>query len=245
MNGSNDSFWRRNMVRLKAWNTKHELLVLVLVALVLGGLWAFAAVADEVVEGETHRIDRAIILMMRTSGDPSDPVGPDWVEELGRDITALGGMGVLIFLTIAVTGYLVLEGQHRVAGLVFAAIASGMLLNLGLKEGFDRPRPELVPYGARTYTSSFPSGHSMMSALTYLTLGALLARIHPRAHMKIYFLALALFLTIAVGISRVYLGVHWPTDVLAGWASGGTWAVLCWLLVLWLQQREEPRTTGQ
>src|SRR5206468_91472 len=120
---------------------------------------------------------------------------------------------------------------------VCGAIVSGLFASTVLKHFFDRPRPNLVPFTVYVSTSSFPSGHSMMSAVTYLVLGALLARSQERKLVKAYFLLGAVFLTVVVGISRVYLGVHWPTDVLAGWTAGAVWALLCWLLARHLQRR--------
>lgn len=93
--------------------------------------------------------------------------------------------------------------------------------------------------------SSFPSGHSKLSAVTYLTLGGLLARMHPQPWVKTYLLLLATLLTFLVGVSRVYPGVHWPTDVLAGWAAGAAWALLCWLFAGWLQQASGKGRTGE
>jgi undecaprenyl-diphosphatase len=119
-----------------------------------------------------------------------------------------------------------------------------MLLSTLLKMGFDRPRPDLVPHGALVYTASFPSGHATLSAVVYLTLGALLARVQPRLVLKLYLLGLAILLTVMVGVSRVYLGVHWPTDVLAGWAVGAAWALLCWATALWLQRRGRVEGPG-
>jgi undecaprenyl-diphosphatase len=120
---------------------------------------------------------------------------------------------------------------------VWGAVVSGLIASTLLKDLFGRPRPDLVPYAAYASNSSFPSGHSMMSAITYLVLGALLARSQERKLLKAYFLVTAAFITVLVGISRVYLGVHWPTDVLAGWTAGAVWALLCWLLARWLQSR--------
>lgn len=228
--------WRRFgevVVRLGLY----ELPVLVFLVLALGGLWGFAELAGEVVEGETHAFDERVILSMRSASDVSDPVGPKWVEEFGRDVTALGSLGVLALLTLAVGGFLVLDQRCSAAFLVIAAVGGGMLISTVLKVGFDRPRPDLVPHHTQVYTASFPSGHAMQSAVTYLTMGALLARIHRRKRVKIYLLGLAFSLTVAVGVSRVYLGVHWPTDVLGGWALGSSWALLCWLLALRLQSR--------
>ena len=130
---------------------------------------------------------------------------------------------------------------------VFASVVSGTLVSLVLKSLFERPRPELVPRAADILTASFPSGHSMLSAVVYLTLGALLARSQPRKRLKAYFLLLGLLLTLMIGVSRVYLGVHWPTDVLAGWTAGASWAILCWLVARRLQRRhaiEAPNETA-
>jgi undecaprenyl-diphosphatase len=220
-----------------AWLGRHELAALVLLLAVAGGVWGFVELADEVMEGETGSVDERILLAMRSPTDQADPVGPAWVEEIGRDLSALGGTAFLTILTLAVAGYLLLDGKRRAALFAAAAIVGGVLLSLLLKECFDRPRPDLVPHGAHVYTTSFPSGHSMMSAVTYLTLGALLARVQSRPAIKAYVLALAVLLTIAVGTSRVYVGVHWPTDVLAGWTAGATWALLCWLAAWWMQRR--------
>lgn len=218
-------------------SARRELGTLVLLFLVFLGAWAFVELADEVMERSTRQVDRAVILAMRSPDDVTDPLGPPWVEELGRDITALGGNGYLALLTLVVVGYLYLDRKPHAAWLVVVAVGGGFLLSTGLKELFDRPRPDLVPHGSFTYTASFPSGHSMLAAVTYLTLGALLARLHNRWTLKIYLLATALLFTLLVGVSRVYLGVHWPTDVLAGWSAGAAWAILCWTVARFLQRR--------
>jgi undecaprenyl-diphosphatase len=213
-----------------------ELRGLVLLVLAFAGAWGFAELADEVLEGETRRIDEALLRAMRDPADLSDPIGPRWFEEMARDFTALGGLGVLMLLVGAAATYLLLLGKRRGALFILAAVGGGQALSLLFKWGFDRPRPDLVPHGSFVYTASFPSGHSMMAAVTYLTLGALLARMHERAALKAFFLGTAACLTVLVGVSRVYLGVHWPTDVLAGWAAGAVWAIACWLVVLWFQR---------
>lgn len=203
------------------------------------GLAAFIKIADEVFENETRSFDEALLLALRTPGLPADPIGPIWLEETMRDITALGGTAVLCIVVLAVTGLLALAGRRREAIALLAAVGGGMVLSLLLKLGFDRPRPELVPHGMAVYTSSFPSGHSMMAAVTYLTLGSVIARDLRDHAMRACVLALAVAITVAVGISRVYLGVHWPTDVLAGWAIGAAWAALSSLVVLaWSTDRE-------
>lgn len=226
--------WRRS---LAAAARRREMLTLLALLLVSGIVWGFAELADEVLAGGTHAADEAILLALRAPGDPADPLGPGWVEELGRDFTALGGVGILVSMSLAVVGYLLIQRKRHAALLVVVAVAGGLLISTLLKQGFDRPRPDLVPHGSIVYTASFPSGHSMLSATVYLTLGALLARVHAGLAMKAYFLLVAAGLTFLVGVSRVYLGVHWPTDVLAGWAGGAAWAILCWTVALQLQRR--------
>ncbi len=217
---------------------RREFTALAVLAAFAGGVWAVTELSDEVVEGDTRRLDRALLLAMRTS-DPADPVGPGWLEELGRDFTALGGVGVLTLITICAFVYLLLDRKRRAALLLLAASGGGLVFSSLLKWFFERPRPDLVPHESIVYTASFPSGHSMMAAVTYLTIGALLARTHGQKRFKAFFFAIAVVLTVLVGISRVYLGVHWPTDVLAGWAMGALWALAVWLLAYWLQRRGE------
>jgi undecaprenyl-diphosphatase len=223
---------------------QREFAVLAALALAAGAIWAFAELADDVFEGETHAFDEWILLALRSATDRADPLGPGWLEELMRDVTALGSTGLLTFITLAVAGFLALERKTNAALFVLVAVGGGMLLSTGLKMGFDRPRPDLVSHGSIVYTASFPSGHSMLSAVAYLTLGALLARVQPRRLLKLYLLGLAILLTVAVGASRVYLGVHWPTDVLAGWAIGAAWALFCWAAALWLQRRGQVESPG-
>lgn len=215
----------------------HELAVLVALFLALGGLWVFAELVDEVLEGETQTIDERLLLAFRTADDPTDPLGPVWAEETARDVTALGSFAILGFVTLAAAGFLLMQRKRGLALYVFVAVGGGTLLSTLLKLGFDRPRPDLVPHGNIVYTSSLPSGHAMLSAIVYLTLGALLARSQSRLGLKAFLLGLALFLTVCVGLSRVYLGVHWPTDVLAGWAAGAVWALFCWIVAEWLYRR--------
>lgn len=229
---------RRNPVRwLIDWIGSHELVVqLAMLGLVLT-VWAFVALADEVRDGETEQFDHWAVRVLRRADDPSKPIGPVWLAEVGRDLTALGGVAFLTLLTIAVVGFLWLRRMFGAMTLVIVATLGSLVVSTLLKWTFDRPRPDLVPHLSMVYTSSFPSGHSMLSASVFLTLGALLARFVTERRLKAYFLIVAGTLTILVGVSRVYLGVHYPTDVLAGWTAGAAWALACWLVARFLQRK--------
>ena len=218
------------------WLGSHELGFLLLLFTAAAGVWAFAALASEVREGETGSFDRRILLSMRHPGNLM-PVGSPGFQEAVRDVSALGSAVVLGLITLAVTGFLALDGKPHMALFNAASVVTGMIVSILLKEIFQRPRPEIVPQVAYASHTSFPSGHSMMSALTYLTLAAILARSQGRTRLKAWFFLMAALATLLVGISRVYLGVHWPSDVLAGWMAGAVWAILCSLTARWLQSR--------
>ncbi len=200
--------------------------------LCLGGLFAFASLASEVLEGETLKFDTFILLLFRDSADHNNPLGPPWLHEMMRDITALGGTFVLGIITLGAALYMIAWQKYREALFVIISIGSGVLCSNILKLGFNRPRPDLVPHESITYMASFPSGHSLMAAVVYLTLGTFLAEAHPVQRVKFYTMGFMVLITALVGVSRLYLGIHWPTDVLAGWIAGGVWALLAWLIHL-------------
>ncbi len=227
---------RRTVGHLAA-AARGELRSLVLLALVAGGMLGFAGLAGEMIEGDYRAVDRAVLLALRTPADPGRPIGAAWVEKAALDVTALGSVTVLTLISVFVVGYLLLAGERRPALLVAIAAGGGSLLVRLLKSGFDRPRPDLVPHLIEVTSPSFPSGHAMGSAMVYLTLGALLARVQHRRRLRLYFPAVAVVLTVLIGTTRVYLGVHWPTDVVAGWLAGACWALLCWLALDWLERR--------
>jgi undecaprenyl-diphosphatase len=223
----------------------HGYKVILAVLLVVSGTWGFIELADRVNAGRTQNFDDWAIRTLRQKDNPDIPIGPPWLEEVGRDMTALGGVAVLTLVTLAVTGYFVIAGKRRAAAFLVFAVIGGLVLGSILKHHFARPRPELVKHLSRIYTSSFPSGHSMLSAVVYLTLGSLLMRFAPKRRLKLYYLCVAMLLTFLIGVSRVYMGVHYPTDVLAGWTAGLVWALLCWLAARALQRRgtvENDRT---
>jgi undecaprenyl-diphosphatase len=211
--------------------------MLLALALSAFALWVFVHVSEEMLEGDSLKLDERLLMAFRSAADPASPLGPTWLREVMRDITALGSTFVLLLVTFASIGFLALTKNRHAALLVLIAVLGGMLLSTLLKLGFDRARPDIVMHMTTVYSASFPSGHAMMSAVVYLTLGALIAATREDARLRFYILALATVLTLLVGVSRVYLGVHWPTDVLAGWALGACWATACWSVMIWLQRR--------
>jgi undecaprenyl-diphosphatase len=207
---------------------------LVMAATLLG----FIELASDVMEGDTLAFDRWLLQALRDPADPSRPAGPAWLREFMLDVTALGGVSVLAVITAIAAGYLLAVRKVRTATFVTIAVSSGALVGTLLKQGFLRARPDLVAHLVDVDTASFPSGHAMNSAITYLTLTALLARSEKSRPVRIYLLTVGIGVTILVGFSRVYLGVHWPTDVVAGWCVGGAWAVLCSLAARALERRK-------
>lgn len=218
--------------------------VLVALLFIAASLWGFLELADEVQEAEGISLDRNLLLLFRDRADPTDPIGPPWLESAVRDVTALGGTVVLTIVAVGAVAFLSLSGKRGAALFVAAAVVGAVALSFVIKAGIERPRPDLVPHGTAVYTASFPSGHATGAAATYLTLGALLARFQPRQRLKLFIIGYAVALTLLIGLSRVYLGVHWPSDVLAGWTLGASWALLCWLVARWLQRRGAVERTG-
>ena len=206
-----------------------------LVLTIAGLLFAFGFIAQEVAKGKTLAFDRAVMLALRSSADPSVPIGPAWLPEAARDVTSLGSIIVLVIITLAVVGYLFLVGKSAVAWLMLIAVVGGIALSDLPKFAFARARPDVVPPLARVFTTSFPSGHATLSAITYLTIAAVLAPSQPSSTISVYFMSLAVFLTVLIGISRIYVGVHYPTDVLGGWCIGAAWAMGCWAIMTYLQ----------
>lgn len=213
---------------------KGPLFLFLLVAVLL---LAFGLIAEEMMEGSTTRFDTQIVLAFRNGNDLSNPIGPAWLQSMARDITALGSVIVLWIVLLAVVGYLFFVGKRVSAWLMLAAVLGGTALNSLLKLAFARPRPDLFVQSAKLLTASFPSGHAALSAITYLALAALLARTTASRPLRSYFIAIGILLTLSVGVSRVYLGVHYPTDVLAGWCVGSAWALGCWAIFSHMQQQ--------
>lgn len=221
---------------------KPELRTLVLLIACSGLLLLFAGLTERVLGGSTVSIDEALLLLMRESGDINDPLGPGWFEEMARDFTALGGIPILLMLTVLVTCYTAMEKDYHSAIFIAGTALTGLIVSTALKEVFDRPRPDLVEQATRVYTSSFPSAHAMLSACMYLAFAVLLARLEVHRRNKTLILVFAAGVIIVIGLSRIYLGVHWPTDVVAGWMAGAAWTLACWLVLRHLDTHR-PLTT--
>lgn len=213
-----------------------DLMVLFAGLVIVIGSWFFLELAGEVLEGDTRYFDRMVVHSLRQPDNPALARGPWWLGVAAADITSLGSAAVLVLVCLIVVGFLLIQHKYGAMLLVMIAPLTGMLLSTLLKIIYNRPRPD-IPHMTQLVTPSFPSGHAMLSAVVYLSLGSLLARMESRRSVRIYFIGVAMLLTLLVGITRVYLGYHYPTDVLAGWSAGLVWAVFCWLAARYLQQR--------
>ena len=198
--------------------------------LVVTGALSFMGLADEVMEGDANAFDTRILTALRTPGDLSRPIGPAWFKQSMIDVSALGGFTLVWSLSAFSLGLLLILRRWAAAAILVAGVGGISVLNALLKLGFHRPRPQVVPHLAEVSNASFPSGHATIAAATYLIMGALLAQTFERRTPRIYVVAFSAAITLGVGVSRIYLGVHWPTDVLGGWALGAAWALLFWLI---------------
>ena len=204
-----------------------------------GALLAFFSLAGEVSDGDTLAYDRRILLALRSPANISDPIGSHSLQEAMRDVTALGGVTVMTLVTVVAALAFLMHGRRRHALVLAATVLLADVSSEVLKHIYGRPRPDLVPHGSYVYSASFPSGHSTMSAATFLTLAMLIASLEPKRDVKIMVFGLAVTLMLAIGFSRVYLGVHWPSDVLAGWCLGAAWALAAWSTLRRFQPKAE------
>lgn len=202
-------------------------------------LWGFLALAGEMAEGDLHAVDQWLLSWCRTAGVNGSAWGPRWLPDVIRDITALGSPTVLVLTVTAVCGFLMMAGQWGMMWLAAGSSLLGWGVSIGLKHLFARARPDVLFHGTLADGYSFPSGHAMMSTVVFLTLATLVARLAPRTRLRVYAIGTAAAFSVMVGLSRVYLGVHWASDVAAGWAAGAAWAVLVWLVAHRLRLGQE------
>jgi undecaprenyl-diphosphatase len=210
--------------------------------------WLLVKSVPKLYKGRLEAIDNHLLRVLRTPQNPAVPIGPKWLPQAAKDVTALGSGTNLSIVTGVVVGFLCLKRRFRATGFLMSSVGSGLFLCQSLKGFFARRRPTVVPHLVHFDPVSFPSGHSMGVALVYLTLGSLISRQVAAPLAKTYFLSVALVLAVVVGISRVYLGVHYPSDVFAGWAVGALWSSACAQTARWLQRQgsvEPPMETGE
>lgn len=218
--------------------------LLAAIALISGLILAFLQIADEALEGEMEAFDNAILMLFRDPSNIDQVIGPVWLHEMVRDITALGSFAILGLIVLGVCVYLLMAKMRASALLVVISVLGGTLLSTVLKMSYNRPRPDLTSM-SHQFTASFPSGHAMLSAVTFMTLGAVLAQLAPTRALRIFTIAAAIFLTAIVGSSRIFMGVHYPSDVLAGWCLGAAWALLCSTIAVVLQRRGKVETPAE
>lgn len=238
--------------KIQHWITRigRQEVYLLLAALVFAvGVWSFINIADSVAEGDIRSFDERLLQYFRQADDPVTLIGPKDLASIVRDITALGSVSVLTLITVFAALYLVLQRQWRLLGLVLVAVLGGTLMLVLVKEIFARTRPDLVPALMDESSYSFPSGHSTLSAVVYLSLAVLLARLQSTKRLRIFIISAGLLVTALVGVSRVILGVHYPSDVLAGWSIGLAWAALCLFAAAFIEYRRNkhpltPETHG-
>ena len=214
-----------------------------LLIVALGAL-GFVGIADEVVEGEAHALDLTVLQALRVNGQPDALVGPDWLHVAAVDITALGSVAVLTLLILAAFALLGSLKRWTEAWLLALGALSGVTVSQGLKAVFGRERPDEAYRVVEAVNTSFPSGHAKLSAVVFLTLGVLAARFAERRRVKVLAVSAALVVSLLVGASRVYLGVHWVSDVLAGWSVGAAWAMICWLVAYLIERRFRPSSAS-
>jgi len=205
------------------------------------GTAAFADLAEDMTEGDGQMFDQAVLAAMRPNADPSDAWGPWWLEEAAADLTSLGGIAVLSLFATIVVVFLFMQRKRLSALLLLFGLGGGVALGEGLKAGFEGDRPPQVYQAVDTINASFPSGHALLSAVFYLSIAVMLTRAFPERHFKAFVLGVGILLTLIVGMTRIYLGAHWATDVLAGWSVGAAWSMALWLVAYSLQRLQASR----
>ncbi|MBN8528973.1 MAG: phosphatase PAP2 family protein [Caulobacterales bacterium] len=229
----------------RAWaSARMEPSVMGAVMVVILGVLAFIELADDMAETDGRAFDQAVLVWMQPVA--GQPRGPWWLREAALDITSLGGIAVLSLFAVATVGFLLIQRRRLSALLLALGLAGGVALSEGLKALFERERPPAAYQAVETLNASFPSGHALMSTVFYLSVAVMLARAFPTKRLKAYVLGVGMTLAGLVGLTRVYLGAHWATDVLAGWCVGAAWAMALWLAAYAatrLQARRAPSHT--
>lgn len=206
------------------------------------GVMTFVEVADDMTEADGQAFDQAVLAWMQPVA--GEPRGPWWLREAAADLTSLGGISVLALFAVIAFAFLLIQRKNLSALLLVVGLAGGVALSEGLKAMFGRERPPSAFQAVDTLNASFPSGHALLSTVFYLTLGVMLTRAFPRAHLKAFVLGAAILIALLIGLTRVYLGAHWASDVFAGWCAGAAWAMALWLVAYAIGRRQAVSDTG-
>jgi len=196
-----------------------------------------AHIAAVLVTGRSFGFDAPILLALRVPGHLDVPIGPVWLRQSAIDISALGGFTLMWLFGGSFIAALVMLRRRAEAAWVAASLVGASLISTGLKDIIHRPRPALVPHLVWVDNASFPSGHALISAATYLTIALMLAGLVRRRAARAAIVAFFSAVVVLIGCSRVYLGVHWPSDVVAGWCFGTVWAIAVFWVNRWLRAK--------
>lgn len=222
-----------------------EARIVVGIMLILAAVLAFFRLGSAVRGGLTLDLDRQIILALRDPANPGQPRGTFWTRDLLHDLSALGGVAVLTLTVLVATVFLWINGRRRHATVLVGTVAAASVVGELLRSSYHRARPDLVAYGDYFSESSFPSGHSLTSTAVWMTLAIIIASLERTRLGKVTAFVAGVFICLAAGFSRVYFGVHWPSDVLGGWLLGSGWALAAWIaLSAWKAKEGKPRPGG-
>ena len=210
-------------------NPRSERFALVALLGLGAALAVFQDVADDQNDADGQASDWKVLKALRKNGDPKRPVGPKWLKESLTEASALGGITVLAGVTAVTAGGLAIAGKRRESLLTVGVFVGALALSEGLKNLFKRTRPPAEYRAAEAVNESFPSGHALLSAATFVSLGILFAQGAKSTALRAFGLSVGAATSACVGFSRIFLGVHWTNDVLGGWAAGSAWAATCWL----------------
>jgi undecaprenyl-diphosphatase len=209
------------------------------------GVMTFIEIADDMTEADGQAFDQQVLALLRPyADDPGRPWGPWWLKEAAADITSLGGISVLGLFALIVIVFLLSQRKWLSSLLLALGLVGGVMLSEGLKAVFERERPPQLMQAVETINASFPSGHALLATVFYLSIAVMLTRAFPRQRFKIFVLGVGILMALLVGLTRIYLGAHWATDVFAGWAVGSAWAMVLWLVAYgvarWQKRHQAP-----
>lgn len=228
----------RRMLRI----ARTEIAALSALFIVALGIMTFVEVADDMTEADGQAFDQAVLAWMQPVA--GDPRGPWWLEEAAADLTSLGGISVLSLFAVIAVAFLLIQRKRLSALLLVLGLAGGVALSEGLKGLFERERPPAAFQAVETLNASFPSGHTLLATVFYLSIGVMLTRAFPSARLKAFVLGAAMTVAMLIGLTRAYLGAHWASDVFAGWCVGAAWSMALWLIAYAVQRRQAAHRSG-